>query len=284
MYKQWCPYCNAKGKYYFKINSEFFFKCLICDLIYKKDRSNSEKVVNKYKNEYFDNYGYSEISGKRNNVYLEMIKSIEKKTQKGKILDVGTGCGFFLKIARERGWKVKGIDPSIKSVKIARRNNCPYVYKGTLKEYTNTELFDVITFINALDHSAHPWAEIEKSKNLLKPGGLIFLRFSNGLLHSAMYNLFRTFSLTKKVHELVVFHEYSFTPKFIKKLLRESGLYNIIILNSPSTISAIDFMQTERTLKSILNVIYSFFAIAIKYITFNQIILGTSLLVIAKKA
>jgi 2-polyprenyl-3-methyl-5-hydroxy-6-metoxy-1,4-benzoquinol methylase len=192
--------------------------------------------------------------------------------------------GFFLKIARERGWKVKGIDPSIKSVKIARRNNCPYVYKGTLEEYTKSGLFDVITFINALDHSAQPWTEIEKSKKLLKPGGFIFLRFSNGLLHSAIYNLFQTFSLTKKVQKLVVFHEYSFTPKFIKKLLGESGLSNIMILNSPSTLSAIGFIHTEKTLKSILNCIYSFLAIAIKYITFNRIYLGSSLLVIARKA
>jgi 2-polyprenyl-3-methyl-5-hydroxy-6-metoxy-1,4-benzoquinol methylase len=278
-----CPYCRFLGRYYFTLNHIFYYRCKNCYLIYKINSKNYEEVLESYKNAYFDSYASSEIYGERDKIYKDILNTIEKKCKIGKILDVGTGCGFFLKIAKERGWIVKGIDPSVKSVEIAQQKNCLSVYRGTIKEYIEKDQFDVITFINALDHSAQPWNEIERSKYLLKSGGLIFIRFPNGLLHSNLYNIFSRTKSIKMIQKLLVFHEFSFTSKFIRKLLSDKGLSNILILNSPSSIDSLLNPASIKTSTGLVHSIIYLFAKATQFITSHNLLIGTSLLAIAKK-
>jgi SAM-dependent methyltransferase len=146
---------------------------------------------------------------------------------------VGTGCGFFLVAAKERQWKVKGVEPSIQSVDVARRKNGLDVFCGTLGQYDWNGQFDVITFINVLDHSTLPWLEMNRASELLRPGGLIYLRFPNGFLHSRIYRIAHKSSLTNWLRKFLVFHMYAFTPKYIKRLLDDQGFVQTTVINSP---------------------------------------------------
>src|SRR5690606_23720890 len=49
------------------------------------------------------------------------LKWIEKKfPEKGRLLDIGAGTGDFLLEAKNRGWKVNGIEPNPKARELAR--------------------------------------------------------------------------------------------------------------------------------------------------------------------
>lgn len=132
-----------------------------------------QNVLALYHGNYFGNYSIDQMEGTRNRLYSRIFDLIDKKVYLGKILDVGTGCGFFLLAAQKRGWQARGIDPSHESVKIAKIQHDLDVFEGTLQEYNEYTDFDAITLLNVLDHSAEPWREIKKSKQLLKSGGLI---------------------------------------------------------------------------------------------------------------
>jgi 2-polyprenyl-3-methyl-5-hydroxy-6-metoxy-1,4-benzoquinol methylase len=132
-YRKKCPYCDGEGSHHFKFCSTNYYKCSSCDLIYKNSNKSYEEIVLQYRNHYYDNFGAIEVDGKRDKLFIEILKSLEQKIQTGKILDVGTGCGFFLQFAKERGWKVRGIDPSPKSVNIAKNINNLDVTVGTLE-------------------------------------------------------------------------------------------------------------------------------------------------------
>jgi len=135
--------------------------------------------------------------------------------------------------AQKSQWEAAGIEPSIQSVEVARRRNSLDVFAGTLKEYAENKQFDVITFINVLDHLIWPWQEIDRAKKLLRPGGLIYLRFPNGLVHSQLYRAAKNCGLGKSLGRFLVSHEYSFTPKYIRKLFHDHGFIQTTILNSP---------------------------------------------------
>lgn len=92
-------------------------------------------------------------------------------------------------------------EPSTQSVQIAQRQYGLDVFNGALREYDGNGKFEVTTFINVLDHSAEPWEEIDRARSLLKSGGLIYIRFPNGFLHTRIYRLALTFGLANQVNK-----------------------------------------------------------------------------------
>ncbi|RZB30162.1 MAG: hypothetical protein SRB1_02442 [Desulfobacteraceae bacterium Eth-SRB1] len=227
-----CPYCKAPGNFYFKISSRTYNRCSGCDLIYKKNPDSYDKVVAHYSNDYFERYSADQMGGKRDRLFGKILDLIGKRGDTGRLLDVGTGCGFFLVAARKRGWKVKGIEPSIQSVEVARAQYGLDIYNGAFQEYDEDDKFDVITLINVLDHSAEPWEEVKRAVNLLKPGGIVYFRFPNGLLHTRIYRLALKFGLADLSRRFLVFHEFSFTPAFARKLLSDHGFADIKVCNA----------------------------------------------------
>ncbi len=227
-----CPYCGAPGNFYFKVSSRTYNRCSRCDLIYKETQDPCDKVVAHYRDDYFGKYSADQMGGKRNRLFGRILALIEQRRGNGKLLDIGTGCGGFLAAAQKRGWKVKGIEPSSQSVEVARRQYGLDIYNGALQEYDENGKFDVITFINVLDHSVEPWKEVGKAKILLKSGGILFLRFPNGLFHSFLFKVSKKLSIERSIARFLVFHEYCFTPGFVRKLLSDHGFADIEVYNA----------------------------------------------------
>ena len=227
-----CPYCKALGNFYFKVSSRTYNRCSECDLVYKESQDSYDKVVAHYRDDYFERYSDDQMSWERDRLFGNILGLIAKRRDAGRLLDIGAGCGVFLTAAQKRGWKVKGIEPSIQSVEVAQRQYHLDIYKGTLQEYDETGEFDVITFINVLDHSVEPWKEIRKVYSLLKPGGILYLRFPNGLFHSFLFNVSKKLNIERTIARFLIFHEYCFTPGFIRRLLPDHGFRDIEIHNA----------------------------------------------------
>jgi hypothetical protein len=221
------------------------------------------------------------MGGSRNKLFGQILQSIEKKVPNGTLLDVGTGCGFFLDVAKRRGWTVKGIEPSAESVEMARRQSGLDVIQGTLKDFKARDRYDVITFINVLEYSAMPWREIDLARQLLKTGGLIYVRFVNGLLHSRTYRLGTRYGFDRYIDRFLVFHYYSFSPFFMRKLLNDKAFSDITIVNSPLSEGDPNKLFNHPTLANYAKrVIYSM-AKGVEVISNGRLLLGTSLEVTA---
>ena len=148
-----CPYCGAHGNFYFKVLSRTYNRCSGCDLIYKESQDSYDKVLSHYRDDYFSRYSADQMSGERDRLFGRILDLIEKKKGTGRLLDIGADCGGFLTAAQKRGWKAKGIEPSIQSVEVARGQYGLDIYNGAFQEYDENGKFDVITLINVLDHS-----------------------------------------------------------------------------------------------------------------------------------
>ena len=279
-----CPYCGSIEYFEFKILSRIFHQCQECDLICRSIQEDYKKVLNTYSSgEYFDIHSFDQTDGKRDKLYNHILDSITQKKDSGSLLDVGTGSGFFLAAAQKRGWFVKGIEPSVDSARVAKRQNNLDVFIGTLQEYSGNERFDVITFINVLDHSAEPWKEIERANDLLKPNGILYLRFPNGLLHTNLYQIASQMGLASQIQKFLVFHQFPFTLKFIQRLLSDSGFSDIIILNSqPSEGDPHNLFFAPTFAQYVKKAIY-LIAQIIRIFSYEKILVGTSLEVIAVK-
>ena len=279
-----CPYCNKNGEYYFKIGTRIYYKCLHCDLIYRQDQRSYDEIVSGYTPSYFSKYSADQMEGRRDKLFHHILNSIEKRTQRGRLLDVGTGCGFFLLAAKNRGWEVEGIEPSAESVEVACRLSGVDVFRGTLQDYEGRDQFDVVTLINVLEYSALPWKEIDRARQLLRTGGLLYVRFVNGFLHSRLYRLAKKIGLSNRISKFLVFHYYSFTPTFIKTLLADNAFTEVTIHNSPLTEGDPNKLFSNLLIATYVKRFAYFMAQSVENITNRQKHLGTSLEVTASKA
>jgi 2-polyprenyl-3-methyl-5-hydroxy-6-metoxy-1,4-benzoquinol methylase len=97
-----------------------------------------------------------------------------------RLLDIGSGPGFFLKTAAARGWHVLGIEPSRQAAAHAKGLGLAIV-EGFFNAEAAKDLgpFDVVHLNNVLEHVPNPLDIVTLVRGLLTPGGLICLNVPN---------------------------------------------------------------------------------------------------------
>jgi len=228
-----CPYCRGPVDFSFRYDGEGYYHCRTCDLVFRDD-SDERKAerMKDYEHSYFDNLSDDQRLGKRDRLYALILDDIECEKPPGAILDVGCGCGLFLHLALKRGWKIRGVDPSEGSIAYAQTLVNDAATRGTLRDLNDGSTYDVVTMINVLDHTAEPWQEILAATELLKPGGLLYLRFPNGQYHQGLWKVLSRFVNTDILRRFVIFHQHSFRKRFVEGLLAHQGYVNVITRNA----------------------------------------------------
>ena len=101
---------------------------------------------------------------------------LSHNSQAGSLLDVGAGTGEFLKAAKEKSWKVTGVEPNQNAVALAQEKGI--VLYPELKDLINQK-FDVITLWHVLEHISNLEEVVKELSELLKPGGILVIAVPN---------------------------------------------------------------------------------------------------------
>jgi 2-polyprenyl-3-methyl-5-hydroxy-6-metoxy-1,4-benzoquinol methylase len=89
-------------------------------------------------------------------------------------LDVGCAIGTLLRIARDRGAVVEGIDVSHEAVAFARKHFGLNLHAGTVEEAAERCLsFEVVTLVDVIEHVPDPVGTLRSISRLLQTGGLV---------------------------------------------------------------------------------------------------------------
>ncbi len=111
---------------------------------------------------------------------MENLRSIFRDLSQAKILDVGTGRGNFIKRITEvygNYSEIIGIDTTLKSIEIARKNFEDEKIQFTQMDAENMkfedDLFDVVCLSNSLHHLLDIGKTIAEMKRVLKPNGVL---------------------------------------------------------------------------------------------------------------
>lgn len=133
------------------------------------------------------------------NILPHLLKIIKDAKNK-KILDLGCGNGHLIKILKERGYDVYGIDNSNKKLDLAR-NKCPgRIFKCDLESLklpkeVKEKRFDIILSTEVIEHLYDPSKLIEVSKKVLKEDGeFIITTPYHGYLKNISIALFDQFN------------------------------------------------------------------------------------------
>jgi 2-polyprenyl-3-methyl-5-hydroxy-6-metoxy-1,4-benzoquinol methylase len=248
--KRACPNCNTtQHKLFLEKDSFTIVKCLNCHLVYVNPTLKSEKYIEIYKN---INYGHiieslsiSSHEYRRSRFGTERIELIEKYARKksGRLLEIGSGSGFFLEEAKSRGWDVSGCELSEPAYEFSRSRGIN-VLNLTLHEagFANDE-FDVVTAFDVLEHIYDPKNFIREVKRILKPNGILFLYVPN--LDSASFHL-----MGEGAHFIWPTHHLTyFTPETLSSFLKTLE-FQLVFLET----KGLDFEDYIWQLKNIKNI------------------------------
>jgi 2-polyprenyl-3-methyl-5-hydroxy-6-metoxy-1,4-benzoquinol methylase len=116
-------------------------------------------------------------------VYAERYDAFERllNADRRRLVDVGSGPGFFLKHGADRGgWSVRGLEPASQAVAHSRGLGLE-ITQGFLDASTAPALgrFDVVHMNEVLEHVPDPRGLLALVDGLLDPGGLVALMVPN---------------------------------------------------------------------------------------------------------
>lgn len=188
-------------------------QCKKCGFVFAKKIPSDKELEEHYKG-YGRNDYLSPITIKR---YNELLDTFEKFRKTNKILDVGCGIGYFLEVAKERGWDVYGTEYTDEAIHICSLKGIN-MQKGILssRNYQNEE-FDIITSFEVIEHINNPIDELTNFYKVLRKGGLVYLTTPN-------FNSLLRYRL-KSEYNVICYPEHLsyYTPKTLKKLFTSVG-------------------------------------------------------------
>ncbi len=189
-----CPFCQSVS---FRSHEKFgpdhrytYVQCRDCELVYSspRPRYDAEFLEAAYsvydvENHHFKNEGQLD-PGERHRVdQLKItVRQIEKALgRKGKVADIGSHTGLFLKAAEEEGWETFGMDISAKmTAEVTRVFGIP-TRCGQYHETDLSELgpFDAIYCSHVIEHIPNPKEWAAKFRRDLKDDGVLCLNIPN---------------------------------------------------------------------------------------------------------
>ncbi|MGB0524007.1 MAG: class I SAM-dependent methyltransferase [Flammeovirgaceae bacterium] len=247
-----CDFCKStEFKVYDKLNSWQIVKCSNCGFIFTNPRPTLKTLPNYYQEEYFkDERHYSKFYNEDGSIkvagidYHSRIADIEHHVQqRGNLLEIGCARGEFLKQMKARGWSVNGVEISEDASTYAREQNHIDVFCGTLEEYKEEKLFDVICMYQTLEHVPHPQYVIERSFSLLKSGGIVVIEVPNVQAFDMKISKERT-----RLSYDLPRHLNHFYPSQLEKELKKCGFKTVDIdLHYPNfVLQFTEFLAKKR--------------------------------------
>ncbi len=155
------------------------------------------------------------------------LATLERHVDRGALLDLGCWVGFLLAEARARGWSTVGVEPSGFASRYARERLGLDVRTAELDsaELSGRE-FDAVFMGDVLEHLPDPGSALDRTAELLRPGGVLALALPDAGSRLARVMGARWWSV-------IPTHVHYFTRNSICLLLARRGYRPLLIRTSP---------------------------------------------------
>jgi ubiquinone/menaquinone biosynthesis C-methylase UbiE len=240
-----CPLCKSNKTVSFPVHSQeadgknkkmTLLKCSGCGVVFADDYYSDRSGIY---GEFYATWGKDfkksadSVSEAKKKAFRHQMKNLTRfiSPRGKKILDVGTGGGFFLEEAEKVGFECFGLDISQFACELANKKFENKIYCGTLKEAAYPDsFFDAVCLCDVLEHLSDPQEIFREIWRVIKPGGLVFVISPN---HD---------SLTRKIFGRDWFqykreHVFYFNRKSFQFIAQKNGfdvdLFKVNIKNFP---------------------------------------------------
>ena len=173
-----CDLCGERRARPFARRKEMqVVRCLGCGLVYVSPRLDAEALRRHYNTgessriEY-----YLDVEAADRRSFAEVLDRAERLVPRGDLLDIGPNVGTGMAVARERGWRVHGVEINAEAARYCREARGLDVIAGTLEPETYPPgRFDVVLMGDVIEHVASPKELMRTVARVLRPGGAVLV-------------------------------------------------------------------------------------------------------------
>ncbi len=145
-------------------------------------------------------------------------RALQATGERGPVLDVGCGGGLFLRILKEQGTRVIGLDVSPEAAGVAwHHNGVPTLCGDLVRVPLPQQSCSVVTMFHVVEHLSDPHAYLRSAHQLLQPSGRLVVQVPN--IDCWQFALLRSSWNGVDVPR----HLYDFRPSDLKRLLQSCG-------------------------------------------------------------
>jgi SAM-dependent methyltransferase len=200
-------------------------QCRNCGYVFDNPRPTLDEIISYYsQSDKYDSWFAEEKE--RDLLWKRRLRMIKRHKKSGTLLDVGTGTGQFLFLAKN-DFKVKGTEISESAIKIAKQKYNVDVIRGEIESIKLDSKFDVITLFHVLEHVPNPSSTIKRCRELLNNEGVLIIAVPNdvfGILpivrRFVKHLLLPKIALDGSRNEVHLSH---FTPSVLEEFLERNG-------------------------------------------------------------
>jgi SAM-dependent methyltransferase len=126
--------------------------------------------------------GWLTAKPERELLWRRRLQKLLRHRVSGELLDIGTGIGQFLNVARPHFRTLTGTEVSTSAARIAQEQYGLNVINAALEHIDfDDRQFDTITLFHVLEHVHDPVAVVTRSHALLREGGVLLVAVPNEL-------------------------------------------------------------------------------------------------------
>lgn len=207
------------------------WKCGKCGLIFPNPMplpiNGPEQHYSVPPEEYFQNHDARDRLDYAS-MLMQQLKSLGIET--GALLDIGSGRGEVLRVARENGWDATGVETSSRFAEYAAQySGAKIIQKPVVECGFKQNSFDVVVLGAVLEHLYNPDETIKEIARILKPGGGLFVDVPNERgLYFVVGNFYQKLRRRNWVVNLAPtfspYHVFGFGPRSLRALLAKHNL------------------------------------------------------------
>lgn len=233
-----CPACGANAKIEYLTCKDFGYsgsyftinQCVSCKLLFTSPRPDASEIGAYYKSDDYVSHT-NKSKGIINRLYpivrniavnqkVRLIKKLIPKNSS--VADLGAGNGYFVKAVLKAGFPIKGYEPSLEAIKLAKETFNTDLHPIETFYTTGNEEFNCITLWHVLEHIHTLQETLNHIKITLKKNGILIIAVPNPASKDAEY--YKEFWAAYDVPR----HLYHFTPEALEKLI---GSFNFTLLD-----------------------------------------------------
>lgn len=222
-----CRLCGGEKPRFIKKEKEWdVLECNVCKFVYVAPLPTEAFLYSHYQS--YLPAKESDINQWRvmmSGVFRKSLNAIEARygRQRGTLLDIGCGYGFFLEMAGQSGWDVHGLEPCAHARDYAVSKMLNVDSENLFVRAYKTETFDVVTLFYVLEHLPEPLRYLNEINRILKPGGLLLVRVPHT---TPLVKVLKIFNIQNQLYD-VPSHLSDFSPRTIALALEKTGFNDI---------------------------------------------------------
>lgn len=217
-----CPLCNGdERRVVYAGQSMTAVRCRTCGLVYQLQYDASRFALDAY---YRTRPTQERLKWDGSSRRLsDVIEVIRLSYPRGRLLDAGCGSGEFVHTMTEAGLECVGVEPNTAQAAYAQGRGLDVVNDTFRDGLFPPGSFDVVTFIQVMEHLPNPVGALRTAYALLRPGGMVVIDVPS--YNNPRFMLYRATHIKRLVaRDFILPHVLYLTPRTLGAIVEKSGL------------------------------------------------------------